>query len=412
MKRMIFSLLLGLGVINAATAEGNIAAGQAKSAMCAACHGATGINPSPTYPDLAGQHAAYIVKQLQSFKQGTRLDPVMAPMAAGLSTQDMEDVAAFFASQSQVVQKSAAASPGAAAVQAAPVIVADAGAGKSLYQYGDPSRGVYACVDCHGEQGKSKVLIYPNLAKQHGQYIEKQLRNFKSKERKNAVMNLMTKQMTEQDIINLGAYLNDPQAVANVKARRAIAPLVLASDVAAGKAKAIVCAACHGSDGNAIVPMYPKLAGQSASYIAKQLADFKAAALSGGSSGRVDPVMGPMAQNLSEQDMLELGSYFAAQKATPGNGAEHAPGRKVYFGGDAKRGVTACVACHGATGQGMEKAGFPAIAGQNKDYLTKQLALFKKGTRANDKNAMMRHIAKKLSKSDTASVIDYMSSLK
>lgn len=409
---MIFSLLLGLGFINVVAAEGDIAAGQAKSAMCAACHGVNGRNESATYPDLAGQHGDYIAKQLKAFKDGSRGDPVMAPMAAGLSAQDMGDLGAFFASQSRSQEKATDAGTSAAAVHAPALMVADAGAGKGLYQYGDAPRGVYACVDCHGNEGNSEVLINPNLAKQHGQYIEKQLHNFKSGERKNAVMNLLAKEMTEQDIINLGAYLNDPEGVADVTARRPVVPLVLARDVAAGKAKATVCAACHGVNGNAMVPMYPKLAGQNASYIAKQLADFKAGADSGGTQGRVDAVMGPMAQNLSQQEMLELGSFFAAQKTTAGDTSEHSQGRKIYFGGDAKRGVTACVACHGVTGLGIEKAGFPSLAGQNKDYLTKQLVLFRKGDRSNDKNSMMRNIAKKLSKADMKSVVEYMASLK
>lgn len=77
---------------------GDAAAGKAKSAMCAACHGAEGISAVPMYPNLAGQKEAYIVKQLKDFKSGARKDPVMAPMAMGLSEADMANLAAHYAS--------------------------------------------------------------------------------------------------------------------------------------------------------------------------------------------------------------------------------------------------------------------------------------------------------------------------
>lgn len=77
---------------------GDIAAGKSKTGMCAACHGAMGISAVPMYPNLAGQKEAYIAKQLKDFKSGNRKDPVMAPMAMGLSDADIENVAAYYAS--------------------------------------------------------------------------------------------------------------------------------------------------------------------------------------------------------------------------------------------------------------------------------------------------------------------------
>lgn len=91
------SLLLSVS----AGAAGDAAAGKAKSAVCGACHGPDGNSSNPLWPNLAGQHAAYLVKQLKDFKSGARKDPVMAPMAAPLSDQDMENLAAYFTSQKQ-----------------------------------------------------------------------------------------------------------------------------------------------------------------------------------------------------------------------------------------------------------------------------------------------------------------------
>ena len=84
-----------------ALAAGDVAAGQTKAAVCTACHGPDGNSSNPLWPKLAGQHAAYLVKQLKDFKSGTRKDPIMAGMSAPLSDQDIENLAAYFASQKQ-----------------------------------------------------------------------------------------------------------------------------------------------------------------------------------------------------------------------------------------------------------------------------------------------------------------------
>ena len=203
MKKIIFSLLLSLVVTNV-FANGNVEAGKGKSALCAGCHGATGLNPSPNFPNLAGQKAEYIVKQLKAFKAGTRTDPTMAPMAATLSAQDMADVAAYFSSQSRTVKQASSADNAGTttAVTAAPEVkfVADPVAGKALYSLGDESRSIGACIGCHGKDGKSEVLIYPNLAKQHPEYIEKQLHSFKAGTRTNVLMNAFAKTLTDDEI--------------------------------------------------------------------------------------------------------------------------------------------------------------------------------------------------------------------
>jgi cytochrome c553 len=412
MKRIIFSLFVILTGMNVAVA-GDADAGKNKTALCASCHGASGISPSDAYPNLAGQHADYIVKQLKAFKNGTdRSDPVMGPMAAGLSEADMADIAAYYNSLPSTPAESDTASAATSGGAAAPAAVAkyqpSAIAGKSLYELGDTSRGIGACIGCHGKDGVSEVLIYPNLAKQHPEYIEKQLHNFKANvNRTNYAMNEFASQITDEEILDLGAYFADTKAVANVKAKKVIA-VAITEEVKAGEAKAAACAACHGNGGNAVVTMYPKLAGQSAEYIVKQLAEFK-------DGTRKDPVMSGMAAPLSEQDMVELGAYFAAQKSTVGNGKGSDIGRKIYFGGKTNhvnQSVTACAACHGATGKGMAKAGFPSLANQNVEYITSQLNKFRSGERANDNNSMMRKVAIALSDDDIAELSQYISSLK
>lgn len=187
---------------------------------------------------------------------------------------------------------------------------------------------------------------------------------------------------------------------------------VFAGDAAAGKAKSAMCAACHGVDGNSLVPMYPKIAGQSPNYIAKQLADFKLAMTSGGKSGRVDPIMGGMAMTLTEQDMADLGAYYASQQVTAGNGKANEEGKKLYLGGNTETEVTACIACHGINGKGMPSAGFPGLANQNAEYLKAQLEKFRSGARNNDTNAMMQGVAANLTDAEIVALSQYMSSLK
>tara|TARA_R110000737_G_scaffold113471_4_gene146612 strand:- start:1130 stop:1750 length:621 start_codon:yes stop_codon:yes gene_type:complete len=185
-----------------------------------------------------------------------------------------------------------------------------------------------------------------------------------------------------------------------------------AGNAEAGQGKSAMCAACHGADGNSLVPMYPKLAGQSANYLAKQLADFKLGMTSGGTSGRVDPIMGGMAMTLSKQDMADVSAFYANQKSTAGNGKDNAAGKKLYLGGNAEMEVTACVACHGINGKGMPSAGFPALASQNAEYLKIQLEKFRNGSRNNDLNSMMQGVAANLTDEEITALSQYMSSLK
>ena len=408
MKRILTLLILSLLSINIAfAASGDAGAGKTKAATCAACHGANGIGASDSFPNLAGQHADYIVKQLKAFKSGDRKDPLMAPMAAALSEQDMADIAAYYSNlpRDGASQDSGSTDAGASTSAAPIAYVPNPAAGKSLYELGDASRNIGACIGCHGSEGNSDVLIYPNLANQHPEYIAKQLHNFKNKTRDNYAMNQFAGGMTEDDIADMAAYFADPAAVANVISRKVTASAPITAEVIAGKAKAATCAACHGADGNSPVAIYPKLAGQSAGYIVKQLQEFK-------TGTRKDPVMAPMAAALSEQDMIEIASYFAAQKVAVADLPGSDIGKKLYFGGNVKRKITACVACHGVSGKGMNKAGFPTIAGQNEAYLKAQLIKFKEGDRNNDYNTMMQSVASKLSESDMEELAKFMAAMK
>ena len=184
-------------------------------------------------------------------------------------------------------------------------------------------------------------------------------------------------------------------------------------DVNAGKEKSATCAACHGPDGNAPVNIYPKIAGQHADYIYKQLQEFKLGMTSGGKEGRMDPVMSGMAMPLSDQDMKDLAAYFSSlnmsEGATPKDVVE--VGQQLYKAGDAERGIPACAACHGPRGNGTSLAKFPKISFQHPEYIKSQLEKFRDGTRNNDLNGMMQDIAKKLTDKDIEVLSKYLGGL-
>lgn len=181
-----------------------------------------------------------------------------------------------------------------------------------------------------------------------------------------------------------------------------------AGNATAGQTKAAACVACHGADGNkTLMPTYPKLAGQHASYIAKQLEEFK-------SGVRKDATMNGMSAALSPEDMADIGAFFAGLKASVGTSADAekaATGKKIYEGGDKVKGISACMACHGPTGAGNPGAKFPALSGQNGAYVVKALKDFRSGARANDVASMMRDIAAKMSDKDIEAVAEYIGGL-
>ncbi len=152
--------------------------------------------------------------------------------------------------------------------------------------------------------------------------------------------------------------------------------------------------------------MYPNIAGQHAGYIVTQLKALR-------DGGRKDPVMSPMAANLSDQDIDDLAAYFAGQKIKLGSVPQDvvALGGQVYRAGNSKTGVPACMACHGPQGLGNDPAGWPALGGQHPEYITKQLGLYASGERSTDINSIMRDIAGRLSKAEIDAVSKYVSGL-
>ncbi len=179
-----------------------------------------------------------------------------------------------------------------------------------------------------------------------------------------------------------------------------------AGDAETGKAKSAACLACHGADGNSINPEWPSLAGQVPEYLVKQLQDFK-------SGARQNAVMTGMVAPLSEQDMADLAAYYASQTlkvSAPTDIQKAQKGQRLYRGGNAKMLVSACMSCHGPSGQGIPPR-FPRVSGQHAVYSESQLLAFKAGKRSND-NEVMTRIAFRMSESEIKAVAHYLSGLK
>lgn len=154
----------------------------------------------------------------------------------------------------------------------------------------------------------------------------------------------------------------------------AFAADILKGDPEAGAGKVAVCGACHGADGNSLVPMFPKLAGLGEKYLLQQLQHIR-------SGLRPVAQMAGQVDNMSDQDLADIAAYYSAKPRSVGQANPDliALGEKVYRAGVADRNVAACIACHGARGAGNAPAGFPALGGQHADYVSAQLKAYRKG---------------------------------
>lgn len=212
---------------------------------------------------------------------------------------------------------------------------------------------------------------------------------------------------------NLGRFLICACAVAAVSLGQGVAaqPKAPAGDPAKGQQIAsTVCAACHSADGNSTVAANPRLAGQSAEYLVKQLTDLAKPA--GDKSGRENPVMSAMATTLSEEDRRNVAAWFSSQPPKPSlardkDAAEQ--GERIYRSGIPDKAVPACAGCHGPTGAGLPVL-YPRIGGQFSEYVVVQLKAFRDGTRRN--NVPMQQISFRMSDAEMNAVADFIAGLR
>ncbi len=190
------ALILAASLFTSAYAAGDPEAGKTKSATCVACHGADGVALVPEYPNLAGQGEAYLIKQLREFKEGKRENTLMSPMAAPLSDQDMEDIAAFYATFP--------AKKGIAEEENLEL-------GQNIYRGGITAAKIPACIGCHGPSGAGNPAAkYPALAGQNSAYIVNSLKEFRSGTRANdpgEMMRSLAHRMSDAEIAAVSNYI-------------------------------------------------------------------------------------------------------------------------------------------------------------------------------------------------------------
>jgi cytochrome c553 len=185
-------------VIKQRIGSGNPVAGKTKSELCQGCHGETGLSLEDMIPNLAGQYANYIAKQLRNFQTGARTHQIMSAMAQTINDAELMDIAAYFASQKKMQGHGKGDDPVA----------------KNLFLKGDTSRDIPPCMSCHGENGKGKapnISTYPVIGGQHKGYLRAQLTHWRSGERSNSpdgVMNKVAKSLTDAEIEALTDYLS------------------------------------------------------------------------------------------------------------------------------------------------------------------------------------------------------------
>lgn len=195
---IVSALLTGSPAAADGLVDGSYEEGQEKAVRCGACHGSDGNSVNPQWPSIAGQHAPYIVRQLQAFQNGERTDILMTSQAMSLTEQDMKDVAVFFAAQT------------AAAKAVADPALADKG--QALYRGGDKESGAAACLACHGPTGRGNPgALYPLLRGQHAAYTAATLRAYATDARRSdgatRMMREIAKRLSEEDIVAVAAYV-------------------------------------------------------------------------------------------------------------------------------------------------------------------------------------------------------------
>jgi len=186
-------------------------------------------------------------------------------------------------------------------------------------------------------------------------------------------------------------------------------PAMAQGDADRGKEKSMVCAACHGADGNSTVAMWPKLAGQHAEYLERQTTLIR-------SGARSVPEMAGFAAGLSDQDIADLAAYYAAQDSKPAvaDPVLIGQGQRLFRAGNPKTGVPACMACHGPAGAGNPLAGYPALAGQHAVYTANMLSRFKSGATWGEDDSgstVMASVAEFMSESEITAVSSYIQGL-
>jgi cytochrome c553 len=302
--------------------------------ICSDCHGMDGVSDSRGKPHLAGQRAIYLYRVQKAFQEGTREDDEKNHKRY-LTDQSLLAVSAYYASLTP------------APVPESPLAT---GPGGELDE--DPFQSIRAsmkrCVKCHGEEGNAQGSGMPNLTAQDPEYFEIAMRAYIDGSRNHSLMKKLVGSLDEATIKDMGVYYAVQEPVQSQNQGE--------GDVNVGKRISESCESCHGEKGNSTKAKMPTLAGQDAMYFVKAMKHYK-------DGTRQDQKMIEAAQQLSEQDIMDLATYYAAQEPVK---------RKIRAPLKSTEWIKRCERCHGIGGNSSDPR-FPMLAGQDEGYLSKAL---------------------------------------
>ncbi len=335
---------------------------------CASCHGMDGISDTPGKPHLAGQRAIYLYRVQQAFQAGTRNDE-NKDHKAFLTDKSMLAVSAYYSSLTPDPNFEALAATGQV----------DESEEDAFLGIRDSMK---KCIKCHGETGNAEGSGMPNLTAQDPEYFVTSMNAYINGGRKHNLMKRLVGSLDEATIKEMGVYYAVQEPVRTETQG--------AGDASVGERMAEDCEACHGDDGNTKKAKMPTLAGQDAKYFIKAMKHYK-------DGKRQHQKMFEAVEQLSEQSIIDLATYYATQQPLKRN--IRAPLKSTEW-------ITRCERCHGVGGNSSD-ARFPMLAGQDENYLIKEL---KASTEEGTANSTMHRMADSLSSKDIELLAAYFAS--
>ena len=322
----------------------------AAEANCAGCHGMDGISDTAGKPQLAGQRAVYFYRVLKDFQSGARRDELKNHNAF-LNDQALLSTAVYYASLTPAQIKTSSDVVGPADTEDQAAVAAD-----------DPFFNIRPemkkCVKCHGESGEAPGSGMPSLTAQDPEYFVSAMMAYVDGGRSHSLMKKLAGSLDETALKEMGVFyaVQEPQQSTTQGE----------GDINVGRRLSEPCESCHGVDGNAKNPSMPTLAGQDAKYFIKAMTHYK-------DGTRKHQKMLEAAENVSEQDMLDLATYYAAE--IPRRRDVRMPLKSTEW-------ITRCERCHGLDGNSSDPR-YPMLAGQDETYLRNMMKAYANGALEN-----------------------------
>lgn len=338
---------------------------------CVGCHGMDGISQAEGQPHLAGQRMVYIYRVLKAFQSGSRSDELKNHNNL-LNDEALLSTAIYYSTLTPVA---VAADDQTEETDDETEALADD-------PFQDIRGSMRKCIKCHAETGNSTRSGMPNLTAQHPDYFIDAMMAYGDGKRSHRLMGRLVGELDEATIRSMGLFyaVQEPLQTENRGE----------GDIEAGRLLSAECAACHGEDGNASKASMPTLAGQDAKYFIKGMNHYK-------NGEREHQKMFEAVEKLSEQEMVDLASFYAAQKPIR---------RNVRMPLNSAEWIKRCERCHGIDGNSRDPR-FPMLAGQDETYLKNALRTYVSAER---ENTTMHAMADPLSPKDIERIADYFSS--